>query len=360
MNKFGLLVIGLGLLFAPVRGWASAAENGNASASTVDVQGRSTIYGTVYGDDHRPMADVYVELLNDTNSSAGQTKTDASGRFSFGGLSDGRYQIRVRPLSNEYMEQTTQVVLASISSARANDLGTRSSGSSSEHIDIDLRRNVRANSGPFAAGPNAIFVQEVPPAAKKLYEEGIAYLRDKKEAEGLLSLKKALEAFPDYYLAIDRLGAEYASKGATSRPHLEAGLVLLSRAVEINPRGFSSVYGLGWTQYQLGQNAEAIANLKRAITLYDKAVEPYLWLGRALKRSGALDQAEVAYKRANEMTNGKEAEVHWQIALLYSDEKRYKEAADELELFVKTSGKSEDTEKVKALIKQLREKAAVK
>ena len=46
------------------------------------------------------------------------------------------------------------------------------------------------------------------------------------------------------------------------------------------------------------------------------------------------------------------------MASLYGDQKRYKEAADELELFLKAKPKSADTEKVKALIKQLREKAA--
>jgi tetratricopeptide (TPR) repeat protein len=329
-------------------------------ARAVSVQGRNTIYGTVSGESHRPVPDVYVELLDDFSSSIGQAKTDGTGRFTFNNLNDGRYIIRVRPYGTDYMEQTREVVLASISSSRASDLGTRSAGSATEHVDIALVRNERANSGPFAAAPDVIFAQNIPPPAKKSYEEGLAYLRDRKEKEGFESLKKAIETFPDYYLALDRLGAEYSARGLKEPVYLQAGFALLSRAVEINPRGFSSVFGLGWTQYQLGMNAEAIENLKRATTLYGKAADTYLWLGKALRRAKVPDQAEIAFKRAHELSGGKLAEVHWQLAGLYSDQKRYKEAADEMELFLKTAPKEEDPEKIKALIKQLREKANAK
>jgi tetratricopeptide (TPR) repeat protein len=160
-------------------------------------------------------------------------------------------------------------------------------------------------------------------------------------------------------MALDRLGAEYAMRGIKNRAYLQAGFALLTRAVEINPRGFSSVFGLGWTQYQLGLNTEAIETLTRATTLYGKAADAFLWLGKALNRASTLTQAEAAFKRANELTKGKSSEVHWQLAELYSAQKRYKEAADELELFLKTAPKGEDTEKIKAVIKQLREKAGV-
>ena len=314
-------------------------------------QGRNEIYGTVFGDSRRPLADVYVELLNDFNSSLRHTKTDGSGRFAFSGLIDGRYVVKAMPYGTDYVEQSQEVTLESVSAVAG-------SGSDTQHIDIYLKINERALAGPFAAGPGVVFAQEVPPAARKLYEEGVRYLHDKKEHEGFESLKKSIEIFPSYYLALDRLGAEYAMRGLKSAAYLQAGFALLTRAVEINSRGFSSVFGLGWTQYQLGLNAEAIESLRRASTLYGKSAEVYLWLGRALKRASTLDQAEAAFKRANELTSGKIAEVHWQLAGVYNDQKRFKEAADELELFLKFEPKAADAEKIKGLIKQLREKAA--
>jgi Tfp pilus assembly protein PilF len=360
MRKVVRLVVGLGILLFASFGHARARTlqiDESILATAVSAQGRNTIYGTVFSESRRPVADVYVELLDDFNSSIGQTKTDVSGRFSFIGLIDGRYLIRVRPYGTDYLEQTREVVLASISSVRPSEVGTRSGGSATEHIDIALRRDERANVGPFAAAPDVIFVQNVPESAKKLYEEGVAYLRSKNEKQGFDSLKKALEIFPDYYLALDRLGAEYAVRGSSDRSYYEAGLLLLTKAVEVNPRSFSSMYGLGWTQYQLARNNEAIESLRRATSLYGKAGDAYLWLGKALRRAKTLDQAEVALRHASELTKGKVAGIHWELAALYSDQKRYKEAADEMELFLKAAPKGEDTEKIKALIKQLRDKA---
>lgn len=320
-----------------------------ASSQAVLGQGRNEISGTVFGETGRPVADINVELITDLGSSLTRIRTNASGRFTFSGLTNGTYRVRILPYGTDYREQTQEVTLASISSGN---------GSDRQQLQIYLSLNERARSGPFALVLGVVFVQEVPRAAEKLYDEGVRHLGEKREAEGLTSLKKSIEAFPTYYLALDRLGGEYAVRGLSDRSYLEAGLVLLSKACEVNPKGFSSAFGLGWVQYHLGLTNEAIENLRRATTLEGKAADAYLWLGKALKRTSTLDQAEAAFKRANELTKGKSADVHWQIAGLYHDQKRYKEAADEFELFLKTQPKSADAEKIKELIRQLREKAA--
>jgi tetratricopeptide (TPR) repeat protein len=319
-----------------------------ASSQAVLAQGRNEISGTVFSELGRPVADVYVELVTDLGSSLTRIRTNASGRFTFVGLTNGTYKVRILPYGTDYREQTQEVTLATVS-ATASDR---------HQIQIYLALNERARSGPFALVTGVVFAQEVPRAAQRLYEEGIRHLSEKREAEGFNSLKKAIETFPTYYLALDRLGGEYAVRGFSDRSYLEAGLVLLTKASEVNPRGFSSAFGLGLVQYRLGLTKEAVENLRRATTLYGKAADAYLWLGKALKRESTLDQAEAAFKRANVLTNGKSAEVHWQTAGLYHDQKRYKEAADEFELFLKTQPKAADAEKIRALIRQLREKAA--
>ena len=354
MKKLGYLVFGFGVLLALPVGQPTV----NASQITASIlalsgvaQGRNTINGTVFNDSHRPVADAYVELLDDYNSTLGRSKTDGSGHFTFNGLVDGRYKVKVVPYGTDYLEQTQDVVLASVSAIAG-------SGSARENVDFYLKINERVSFGPFAVGPRVVFVQDVPPAARKLYEDGVSFLKAKKEKEGFDSLRKSIEAFPNYYLALDRLGAEYAIRGTSDRSYFEAGLILLTKAVEVNPRGVHSLFGLGWTQYQLGLNAEAIETLTRATTVYGKSPDSYLWLGKALKRASMQDRAEVAFKRANDLANGKGADIHWEMAGLYRDQKRYKEAADELELFLKIESKTADAEKIKAVIKQLRDKAA--
>jgi Flp pilus assembly protein TadD len=327
------------------------SESVNANVAP---QGRNSIYGTVFGESRRPVADVYVELLDDVNATLRQVRTDASGRFTFTGLVDGRYIVKVMPYGTDYMEQTQEVVLSAVSSVRG-------SGSDTQHIDINLKVNERAAAGPFAAvAPGVVFAQDVPPEAKKRYEVGVRLLREKKEEEAFDSLKKALEIFPDYYLALDRLGAEYALRGATKPAYLQAGFVLLAKAVEVNPDGFSSVFGLGWVQYQLGLNTEAVESLQKATQLYTKAPDAYLWLGKALRRVSRFDEAEVALKRANDLTKGKVSDVHRQLAAVYIDQKRYSDAADELEIVLKEESNPADADAIKATIIRLKEKAAPK
>ena len=243
MKKDSHLLLGLaiGLAVAPGQLLSVHAHPHTGQllvSASVIPQNRNEISGTVFGSSRRPVADVYVELLDDVGSTITRAKTNASGRFTFGGLVNGRYKVKVLPYNSEYLEQIQEVTLASVSAVPG-------SGSDRQQIDIYLRVNERANAGPFRTAPGVVFAQEVPEAAKKLYEQGIAHLREKKEKEGFESLKQAIEVFPNYYLALDRLGAEYAIRGTTNRSYFEAGLVLLMKAVEVNPRGYSSVFGLG-------------------------------------------------------------------------------------------------------------------
>ncbi|MFN2511988.1 MAG: carboxypeptidase regulatory-like domain-containing protein [Pyrinomonadaceae bacterium] len=319
------------------------------SSQAVLAQGRNEIYGTVFGETGRPVPDIFVELLSDTYATVGRRRTDGSGRFSFNGLGEGRHKVKVLPYGTDYMEQTQEVVLASVSA-------TPGSGSDRQYIDIYLRFNERANAGPFSVTRGVVFVQDVPDQARRLYQDGVRYLREKNEKNGLQSLKEAIEVFPNYYEALDRLGAEYAMRGAKDRSYYEAGIVLLTRAAEINTRSFSSFFGLGWIQYHLGITKQAIESFKRATELDSKVPETYLWLGKALRRASTIDQAEEALKRANVLAKGKVGEVHWQLAGVYREQKRYKEAADELELFLKAEPKAADAEKIREAIKQLRVK----
>lgn len=361
MKRHPLLLLSLagGIAFAPVDlpGTSelvralSPVSVAAAAHALPPVQGRNGITGMVFDDTRRPMSEVYVELLNELDITINQIRTSSSGRYEFMGLSEGRYKLRVRPFGTDFLPQTQEVVVANISAVGGG------SGGEVKQVDFYLRLRPEVTAGPFYA-PGLVFAQEVPGEARKLYEKAVGELRAKKEAEGFASLRKALEVFPNYYLALDRLGGEYAVRGNQDKRYFEAARVLLTKAVEVNPKSFSSLFGLGFSQYHLGNVNEAVENLQRSVGLYNKSANGHLWLGIAQKRAGKPAEAEAALKRANELSKGKEPDVLWQLAGLYNEQKRYAEAADALEKFLKLKPDARDAEKIRQMIGQLKQKAA--
>ncbi|HLL71831.1 MAG TPA: tetratricopeptide repeat protein [Pyrinomonadaceae bacterium] len=355
-----LLSLAVGASAAHIQPVTANARTRAASASlygSLIVQGRSTLTVRVYGPSRMPLNDIHVELQNDTYTTIGRARTDGAGRITFPGLADGNYKVRVLAYGTEYLEQMQDVTIASLGQL-PRELG--GGGGTNESVDLYLKARESASASPFAAPPGTVFAQVVPPAARKLYEKGVGELRDKKEREGFQSLRQSLEVFPEYYLALERLGTEYVTRGTAANGYYEAARILLTKALEVNPKAFPSTFGLGVAQYQLKRMDEAVETLKRATTLYANSVNAYLYLGMALKQAKRADEAETAFKRANTLGDGKAAEVHWQLARLYSEQNRYQEAADALELYLKFRTDKNDTEKVRQMIAQLREKAAKK
>ncbi|HEX8459529.1 MAG TPA: tetratricopeptide repeat protein [Pyrinomonadaceae bacterium] len=349
-----LLSLAVGTSLSPVHTLSAAKAHALNSSLFVAsaAQGRSSITVRIYGPERNPLNEIFVELQNDTYFTVARGRTDSSGRVTFGGLKDGRYMVRVLAYGTDYLEQAQEVVLASLSQLPS-DLG--GGGGTNEYMDMYLKVRESATASPFSAPPGTVFAQVVPATARKLYERGVGELREKKEKEGFESLKKAIETFPTYYLALERLGTEYVMRGPV---YHEAARILFTKALEVNPKAFSSTFGLGMAQYQLKMTDDAIETLKRATTLHPNSLHAYMWLGMALKQAKRASEAEIALKRANAIANGKMAEVHWQLARLYSEQNRYQEAADTLELYLKAETNKSDAAQVRQLIQQLREKAA--
>lgn len=116
------------------------------------------------------------------------------------------------------------------------------------------------------------------------------------------------------------------------------------------------MFSLGLSQYNLKQLSLAVETFRRAAALAPSSPYSHLWLGTVLRQAGKLDQAEAPLKRAKELSKNHISEASWQLALLYNQLKRYREAAAELELFLKTEPNARDQERIRKLIIQLRNK----
>ncbi len=296
----------------------------------------NSISGNITDESRSPLPDLQVELLNDMDSVISRTKTNSFGLFVFRRLSTGIFQIRVQTYGTSFRGQTKRVQLER----------TRAF----EQVDFVLSKQSTTTS----ASTGAVFVQEVPEQARKDYERGAALLaKNELPEEAVASIKKAIELFPTYYDALELLGGEYVKQ-----QQYEAAVPVLTKAIEVNRRAYTSWYALSLAQHSLKNVPEAVESMKRAITLNPRSANANLWMGMLLRQTGKLNEAETYLKQADQIAESKSADTKWQLALLFNQLKRPKEAADELELFLKLQPDSRDTELIKRLIQRLREQSA--
>lgn len=110
-------------------------------------------------------------------------------------------------------------------------------------------------------------------------------------------LRAVLEAEPDNAQALNALGYTLADR--TER--YDEALALIERALALKPDDPFILDSMGWVQYRLGNNAEAIKYLRRALSIRNDA-EISAHLGEVLWVTGDQMQARTVWNKALEDT----------------------------------------------------------
>lgn len=302
-----------------------------------------TIIGIVYDNQRNPVADVDVELQGTVGASSMRTRTDSTGRYEFAGLGDGRFTIRVLPFRYDFEEQSAEVVVQTLSRTNANSDAT---------FIQDFYLAPRKGS-LFESETAVIFAQNIPVEAKKAYEKAVKDISKKRFAQGISGLEESLKIFPEYFLALKNLGVIYFNRN-------EYGIAVryLFKASEVNPKSPTSFFYLGFSLYKLGYHKAALIALKQAHALSPASAAVLLTLGTVERLEKDFVNAEKHLKMAKKLAQTPSADVHFQLAKLYGEDlKRYDEAADELEEFLRARPDAKDAAEIRIMIKTLREKA---
>jgi Tfp pilus assembly protein PilF len=303
-------------------------------------QGRSSISGFVYGPQREPIEDVRVELNNDLGSLVTYTKTDSSGRYFFRGVAFGRFSVRVMPLNTDFAGQTQDVEVGSVG-ARGQLVP--------DNMQLDFY--LRPRNEPKKVVTGVVIAQDVPDDAKKFYEQAVSSLEKKQTPEAIDQLKRAVEIFPDYYLALEKLGEEYSRQGKWDEAY-----PVYKKAVAINPRSYPSLHGLAYSAYATGKNDEAVEAATKGLVENKNSASLYFVLGVAQRNLKKYDDAEKSLLSAKKLDKGQTPDINWNLALLYTyNLKKYQLAADELELYLKGSPDAPNADSVKKIIARLRE-----
>jgi tetratricopeptide (TPR) repeat protein len=298
------------------------------------------LVGNIRDTNGQIVSNVRIAVMDENLMPVRSLLIDSSGRFMIKGLRVGNYMIRIETNGTLYEEQTQRIELFS----------GRRSGRSEETYPIDFVLKFKKGNQPIASG-GLVFAQTVSKEARTEYERGLKHLKSNKADQAILSLKKALEIFPDYYDALEALGVEYVkgSQHGTAIP-------VLMRALEINRNGTRSYYSLGVAYLNLNRYDEAIEQLEACERLNPSNPNTQMMLGLAYGQNRHPERSEAAFKKALQLGGAEAAQAHFYLAGLYNKQGQYRKAWQELEQFLRQAKDVVDPAGIKTMIEKLKEK----
>lgn len=302
-----------------------------------------TIVGIVRTQSGQTVNGVRFTVLDDGYQSVQMGYVDLGGRFTVRKISKGKYIVRIETSGTPYEEESQQIELSTL---------RRFGGDETFTMEFRLRYK-KGNEPPSKSG--TVFAQEVPKAARAEFERGANSLKGNKSQAAIAALQKAVELFPDFFEALELLGVEYTKAG-----QFESAVETLTKALKVNSRAPRSMYAIGVAHLNLHQHEEAIEWLNKTAQIDSASANTQMMLGLAYGNSGILDKAETAFKKALQLGGEGAAEAHFYLAGLFNKLGKYKDARQELQLFLKESKNVKEPAQIKAMIEKLKEKENAK
>jgi tetratricopeptide (TPR) repeat protein len=329
-----IMSIALSLSILSISAFSSPISDGISRSNVVN-----RIEGIVWDPNKRPVSDVYVELQNEMYMSLNRMRTTGSGRFSFTVANPGNYYVKVLASGTNFLDAMEPVEIVNLSE-RSSDY---------QNVDIYLKYDKRKIDTGGIGITEAVFVQEIPPEAKKLYEAGQKDLLSGRDT-GFSTIDEALKIYPAYFDALNFAGRQYVQ-----RKEYQKSLPYLIKAIDVNQRSFSSFYALAYACYELNQRPEATEAARGATILAPDSLNANLLYGTLLRLNSDFEKSEKALLQAKKLDKDKSTpDVHWQLGLLYNRMGRNKEAADELEIYLHAAPNIKNKNEVRDLITKLR------
>src|SRR5262249_1101450 len=153
----------------------------------------SMIRGKVRATNGVTVNNAIVELRMAGSGMIGQTVTRNDGDFAFTGLVSGENEVAV--IWDGYEAAVERV-------------GFHQSPRDNFQEVITLEVMVKPKADQLLAAPGTTFVQDIPKAARVVYEKGIAKLEEGKSADGIELLHEAIGLFDNYFNAYYALARE--------------------------------------------------------------------------------------------------------------------------------------------------------
>lgn len=274
------------------------------------------------------------------------TLADSSGSFTFTSLAPGNYTVVVNA-GDDYEIAREGVMIDS-------DLKTRSGtpiNPGTRRYTVMVTLQPKSANHVKASVINAALA-EVPEAARTLYEKSLELAKASDSLRAIDSLKTAISLYPRFPLALNELGVQYLKLNQAHK-----AVDPLRSAVSLSPDAFTPKLNLGIALLETQQFAEAESQLRDALKRNDSAPTAHMYLGVVLTRLRNLIEAEKELRRAIDLAGTRLGMAHYYLGGIYWGRGEYRQAADELETYLRLTPNAQDAERVRETIKELRSKS---
>jgi len=331
------IVAGIFLLFCFPPSVFSQISGISDSESQTNLGGNNSIIGTVFGPSGRPLQQrVRIRLSTMTRGDRVFTSNE-NGAFAFRGLPVGSYTITI-DREAEYKPYTTSV-----------DVIQPSGGGRPTPAIVTVNIRLEYKDRNKVGIVNAELLS-VPAKARIHYEKGIEKSQKGLREAAIEEFKQAIAEHPSFTLAFNELGVQYLKLN-----RIEEADQAFQSALKINPDSFAALTNRGIANAMMKRYGEAVPILRKALKQDDQSAVCHYFLGQALANLGLFDEAEKELLVSLKLGKEQMKEAHRILAIIYSSRGAKKQAAKELETYLKLAPDTPDADQLKQMIRQLKE-----
>ena len=208
------------------------------------------------------------------------------------------------------------------------------------------------NSAIVPPGTSTAVFANVPLPAQELFKQALENARLGDRPKAIEQLKSAISQAPRFVLAYNELAMQYLKTGQPAQ-----AIETLKEALRINPEDFGLRLNYGIALLNQKKFDAAEAELRLATKNHNTDASAHYYLGLTLMSEQKFEGARSEFESVVKNGGDKLALAHKYLGGIYWRDKKYREAADELEKYLKLEPKVTDANKLRETIKELRHKS---
>ncbi|MGI8789006.1 MAG: tetratricopeptide repeat protein [Pyrinomonadaceae bacterium] len=325
------------ILFSSLSAFVKAQGYGDRTGDGGENKNHS-VQGRISFPSNQPGTALKVRLESSASATL-TTVSNSEGIFYFSGLYPGQYTIII-DAGNDY-----EPIRESLTVER--DIVSSMSRTYNVMIDLREKSGQRQQTGVVN-----VSLAKVPKLALEQFKKGLE-ARDKNDDKTAVErFTEAVRIYPQFAEAYDELGTLYLKTGETNKAE-----DAIRRTLQFNEKNMNAQLNYGIVLLNQRKMYEAEKQLEKVVLADDTAATPHMYLGIALLGLNYPDYAEKEFLKAISLKDdGKLAQAHRYLGGIYWKKGNYTQAAAELEKYLALEPKASDADRVRATVKQLREK----